>query len=364
MIESFDAVSQNLLFQSILTLALLAAFGIAGEILIFSFLRLSRRRDWLPGEVFFNAITWQTLFWCLALGFYRTLPDLLPPRFAGVTTLMVPIAGTLAFIILIVRLVTGWITFYLRRQGIASVSLINNTIRFLGVLTVIATMLALLGVPLGPLLTVVAGSSVGLTLALRDPLANFFSGMVVVASNKIRPGDYIKLDTGEEGYVTDIRWSDTYIRQLANNLIVIPNSRMTNTVVTNFNRPDPQLAVLFDVGVSYDADLAQVETIINEVGTEVMQEVAGGVEEFEPFVRYNRFTEWGINLTVILRGQTFGDQFTIKHEFVKRLRNRFAQAGLEFPRPLHMVELSNYQQRPDGNGADRQGITLPLERSE
>ncbi|NTV65654.1 MAG: mechanosensitive ion channel, partial [Oscillochloris sp.] len=193
------------------------------------------------------------------------------------------------------------------------------------------------GVPVGGLLTLVAGSSLGLTLALRDPLANLFSGMVVIASSKIRPGDYVRLSSGEEGYVTDIRWADTYIRQISNNLIIVPNSLITNTIMINYSRPEPEMAVLLTMGVSYNSNLDRVEELVIAVASEVMEEVPGGVPDFTPMVRYNTFNESSIDFMVVMRGKSFNDQFLIKHEFIKRLRSCFQAEGISIPFPIRTI---------------------------
>jgi small-conductance mechanosensitive channel len=68
-------------------------------------------------------------------------------------------------------------------------------------------------------------------------------------SKPIRVGDYIKLESGEEGYVVDVKWRSTRIRMLANNLIIVPNSKLSQTIIVTYHLPEPELAVLVRVGV-------------------------------------------------------------------------------------------------------------------
>lgn len=337
MVEAFDAAQQANLFGAV---GLLISMIAVGAVIEFGPLRWVRRRAIahhnLPAGIIFTALSGQALFWGIIVGLRLTSDDLMPTLSDQMRSAIF-FAAILSVVILAVRLATNWVQFSFTRLQIGSVSLINNTLRFLGGLVITATILSFYGVPVGALLTVVAGSSVGLTLALRDPLANLFSGMVVLASNKIRPGDYVRLSSGEEGYITDIRWSDTYIRQLSNNLIVVPNSLMTSTIVVNYSRPDSEQAVLFTMGVSYSSDLERVEQIVEEVGSDVMEEVEGGVPEFKPSIRYSTFNTSSIDFTVILRGKSFVDQFLIKHEFVKRLHVRFKDEGISLPFPVRTI---------------------------
>ncbi|MBE0558129.1 MAG: mechanosensitive ion channel family protein, partial [Proteobacteria bacterium] len=178
-------------------------------------------------------------------------------------------------------------------------------------------------------------------LALKDTLSNFFAGFHIIATKQIRVGDYLKLSSQEEGYVNDISWRTTKVRTLAGNLILIPNAKLTELIVTNYTLPEKDMAVLVGLGVHYSSDLAKVEQVTCEVAAEVMREVPGGVPTFTPFIRYHTFGESGIDLTVVMRGETFVDQFLIKHEFIKRLHDRFAKEGIVIPYPIRAL---NYDQ--------------------
>ena len=147
----------------------------------------------------------------------------------------------------------------------------------------------------------------------------------------------MKLDSGEEGYVADITWRNTIIRALPNNMIIVPNSKIASTIVTNYYQPEQETAVLIQVGVSYDSDLKKVEKVTIEVGAEIMKEVEGGVPEFEPFIRYHTFDDFSINFTVILRTKEYVGNYLIKHEFIKRLHERYDKEGIVIPFPIRTV---------------------------
>jgi small-conductance mechanosensitive channel len=136
------------------------------------------------------------------------------------------------------------------------------------------------------------------------------------------------------------------VRQLPNTVVLIPNGRLAQSIVTNYDLPTKDLAVLMQVGVHYASDLEKVEQVTIEVATEVMETVLGGVPEFTPFIRYHTLGESSIDFTVILRARRFGDNFLIKHEFVKRLVRRYALEGIVIPFPIRAVNLAQ-------EGADR-----------
>jgi small-conductance mechanosensitive channel len=203
------------------------------------------------------------------------------------------------------------------------------------------------GLSITPMLTALGIGGLAVALALQEPLANFFAGLFITLAGQIRVGDYVKLDSGQEGYVADFSWRSTRLRMLSNNLVVVPNARLSQAIVVNHHLPSADLAVLVEVGVDYDSDLRQVERVVVEVGREVMTEVPGGVADFEPFVRYHTFADSSINFTVILRSQEFVDQYLIKHEFVKRLHTRFNDERIVIPFPIRTIAYR--RERPDGD---------------
>jgi small-conductance mechanosensitive channel len=194
-----------------------------------------------------------------------------------------------------------------------------------------------LGLSITPMLTALGVGGLAVALALQESLANFFAGLFITLAGQLRVGDYVKLESGQEGYIADFSWRSTRLRMLANNLLVVPNAKLAQAIVVNYHLPSRDLAVLVEVGVDYASDLRHVERVVVDVGREVMCGVAGGVPEFEPFVRYHTFADSSINFTVILRAKEFVDQYLVKHEFVKRLHTRFNDEGIVIPFPIRTV---------------------------
>jgi small-conductance mechanosensitive channel len=222
----------------------------------------------------------------------------------------------------------------------ASATLLVNitrlTILALGLLVVLQT----LGVSITPVLTALGVGGLAVGLALQDTLANFFAGVHILTSGQVRPGDFVKLESGEEGYVVDVTWRYTTIRQLANTVTVVPNTKLASAITTNYYRPNRELAVLVPVGVSYASDLAHVEAVTVDVASSVMREVPGGVAGFQPFIRYGAFGDSSITLTVIMRGAEVVDQHLLRHEFIKRLHERYRREGIVIPFPMRTLDLT------------------------
>jgi small-conductance mechanosensitive channel len=278
------------------------------------------------------------------LGIYFALEvSKLPEKTVYIAGKVLLLLGIFSIILVLANLAAKLIKTYSGRFEIALpvTSLTQNITRVVIFGVGILIILNILGISITPILATLGVGGLAVALALQDTLSNLFAGCHIIVARQIKVGDYVKLDSGEEGYVTDITWRTTKIRMLPNNVVLVPNEKLAKAIVTNYYLPDKEMAVLVNVNVHYNSDLAKVEKVTCDVAKEVMQEVLGGVPEFQPFIRFHNFGEFSINFTVILRAKEFVDQYLIKHEFVKRLHQRYAQEGIIIPYPIRAI---NYDQ--------------------
>lgn len=215
--------------------------------------------------------------------------------------------------------------------SMATTTLTENVVRIVVVILGLLVILSGLGMEIGPMLAALGVGGLAVALALQDTLANLFAGLYLTVAKHIRIGNYVKLASGEEGYLVDIDWRASRLRQLSNNTVLVPNAKFSQSIVTNYHSPEHELAVVIEGSVDYASDLDRVEAITTEVARDVMRTVPGGVSDFEPFVRFHTLGDPGIGFSVILRAQEFVDQYLIKHEFVKRLHRRFADERITIP---------------------------------
>lgn len=197
--------------------------------------------------------------------------------------------------------------------------------------------LGTLDISIAPLLTTLGIGGLAVALALKDTLENLFAGIHVTLARGVRVGDFVRLETGDEGTVEDIGWRTTRIRLLGNSVVLVPNARLAQSVVTNHDLPIPEVVVVVEVGVHYASDLERVQRITCEVGADVMKETAGGVPEFEPFVRFHTFGESSVDFTVVLRAARYVDRYLVKHEFITRLHKRYAAERIVIPFPIRAL---------------------------
>lgn len=256
-----------------------------------------------------------------------------------------------AVIIFLDRLLRGLIQTYSYKVDVLKTSrgVAQGIVRAIVIALGLLILLDSFGVSITPLVASLGIGSLAVALALQPTLENFFSGVQIIIDKPIQVGQFIKLESGEEGYVQKIGWRSSWVRVLPNNTVVIPNKVLVSSRVLNYYYPEQEMAVRVQVGVHYDSDLDHVEKVTIEVGEEIMKTVNGGVPEFKPFIRYHTFNDSSIDFTVILRCKEFVDNYLVKHEFIKRLHKRYAAEGIVIPFPIRAI---NYSQE---KAIDRQG---------
>lgn len=216
-------------------------------------------------------------------------------------------------------------------------TIVKIAVLFLGVLIILDS----LGVSITPILASLGVGGLAVGLALKDTLDNYFSGFYLLVDRPIRIGDFVRLESGEEGYVDSIGWRSTRIRMLDNKTVIFPNKILSSSRIINYDYPSPEVAVLVEVGVDYASDLRKVEMLTIETADEIQTTIEGAVKKFKPFIRYHTFAESSINFTVILRVENFVASYLIKHEFIKRLHENYCSNNIVIPFPIRTLYMSN-----------------------
>ncbi|MDI3420085.1 mechanosensitive ion channel family protein [Streptomyces luteolus] len=356
-------MSRDLTAHDALLAAVALAAGIAAGLLLRLVLRwLGRhvvRTRWRGDDVLVAAL--RTLApWAAAIAGAAAGAGALPLTSSVRTVVNRSLSALLILVatLIVARVITGAVQSVTQsRTGVAgSATIFVNITRVVVIAIGFLVVLETLGVSIAPLVTALGVGGLAVALALQDTLANLFAGVHILASKTVQPGDYIRLSSGEEGYVVDINWRNTVVRNLSNNLVIIPNAQLSGTNMTNYTRPEQELTILVQAGVGYDSDLEHVERVTVEVVAEVMAEVEGADPEHEPAVRFHTFGDSRIGFTVILGVGEFSDQYRIKHEFIKRLHQRYRAEGIRVPAPTRTVALQQEGSAPLDAAA------IPLQR--
>ena len=225
--------------------------------------------------------------------------------------------------------------------AILAPSLINPLRRFatLGIY-IIAILLALelVGISVTPLVAGLGIGGLAVALAVQPTLSNFFAGSYLSGDRVISSGDFVELENGFQGYVVDVGWRSTRLRTPYNNLVVVPNSRLADSMLTNFSSPQEQIGVLVMCGVSYSSALADVERMAKEAAQKVVDNTEGADKGMAPWFGFETFGDSNIDFWVWVQANSRIDSFIVKSELIKALHERFGAEGISINYPMrHLV---------------------------
>jgi small-conductance mechanosensitive channel len=220
-----------------------------------------------------------------------------------------------------------------RLEGALPVSTLTEVLAslviwILGILTLLQQVFE---VDIRAILAALGVGGLAVALALQDTLSNLFAGFYVSVARQIRIGDFIKIDAGQSGYVQDIGWRSTTLRELGGNLIFIPNNKLSQSIVTNYHLPDRSLGVGITVPVTYETDPSQVERLLNEVGAAAVGQVSGLLKDPAPSAKFiPGFGKVSMDFTLDCHVAEYADQYLVQHELRKRIYRRFREEGVRF----------------------------------
>jgi small-conductance mechanosensitive channel len=325
---------------------LLASFVIglvARKVLFYSLRKYAARTTTKIDDLLLNSVRSAFLLWMLLLGVYvATQVSPVSDRVARLTGQITLALWILSLTSVASRVVAGAIQQWGSglSQAVPVTTLTQSVARYTVVALGALLLLNQFGVSITPLLTALGVGGLAVALALQDTLANLFAGFYVSISGQVRVGDYIKLESGEEGFVFDINWRSTSIRALPNNLIIVPNGKLSQSIITNYSLPEKRMALLIPVSVSYGCDPELVERVLVEEAKKGTTEISGLLAQPEPFVRFiPGFGQSSLDFTLICQVGEFVDQYLAQHELRKRIFSRFRKEGIEIPFPVQTIYL-------------------------
>lgn len=198
--------------------------------------------------------------------------------------------------------------------------------------------LNILGIPITPLLAGIGIGGLAVALALSPTLSSYIAGTFVVAEGQIREGDYIELDPERAGFVENVGWRSTVLRSRFNNMIIVPNSVITDSVVTNYDTPNTFVTGIVANGVSYASDLGRVEEVALATARDVIDSSDDANKEFEPVLRYFDFGDSNVGFNLIFQARDRAGMFAARHEIIKGIHARFKEEGIEINYPVRKLE--------------------------
>ncbi|HSB46521.1 MAG TPA: mechanosensitive ion channel family protein [Candidatus Bilamarchaeum sp.] len=214
---------------------------------------------------------------------------------------------------------------------------VRNVIKISIVLIFAVFILHRMGFETGAIITGLGVGGIAVALALQDTLGNFFGGLHILIDKPFREDDYIRLDgTGVEGTVKQIGWRTTRIETVSRNEIVIPNSKLSGSILENYSSPDDWTGVSYEIGIDYREDIDETERII----TDALKKVAKGEKQMDApsiWVRFDSFGDYSLNFKFGYLIKGYIHRFAILKKVERELFYEFRKNDINIPFPVRVM---------------------------
>ena len=222
------------------------------------------------------------------------------------------------------------------------------------------------GVDLFVLATATGGMALGIGLALKETMENYFAYILIRKDKIFTEGDRVQLESGYNGYVHRITPRVTYVRHgLNESLAIIPTRQLVSAEIINYTKEIKLVPAIVDVGVSYLNDPKQVAAILVKVGKRALIEVKDSngyhvarqtrcpyldqnkpscgcdkdihVDIAQPTVRFNKFNDSSLDFAIIVYVRDYGSQFKMKSDMRVIMYEEFKRYDIRIPWPIRTV---------------------------
>jgi small conductance mechanosensitive channel len=198
---------------------------------------------------------------------------------------------------------------------------------------VVVAALGQLGIQTTSFIAILGAAGLAIGLALQGSLANFAAGFLMIIFRPFRVGDFIE-GAGVAGVVQEIQIFTTTLKTPDNKTIIIPNAKLSGDNIVNYSA-EPTRRVDMTVGVAYDADLAKVKDVLNDIISKDSRIHADPA----PQVVVAELADSSVNFVVRVWTDT-GDYWGVKFDATETIKNRFDAEGIGIPFPqrdIHIV---------------------------
>nr|WP_319376538.1 mechanosensitive ion channel family protein [uncultured Methanoregula sp.] len=173
-------------------------------------------------------------------------------------------------------------------------------------------------------------AGLAIALAVQDILGNFFGGAIIAMDKPFKIGDRVKIDTFF-GDVLSIGPRSTRIRTLDSQIVTVPNSTVTSSVVINYAMPDLKMKVRIPFSVAYGSDMGKVKEILLSIAREAAEKTPWVITDPAPSVYFLEFGESSLNGQLILWTSNYDYAWDVQDYVNSRIATRFADKKIEIP---------------------------------
>lgn len=205
------------------------------------------------------------------------------------------------------------------------------TISFIGLIFI----LDVWGIKVGPLLASLGIAGIAVAFALQSTLGNIFGGISLIVDRSITVDDFIRLDDGTEGFVTDIGLRSTKIKSRDGDLIILPNGKLADSKIYNYHKPLPITRVTVDFGVKYGTEIEKVKKIV----LKELSEISVILKEPAPQVIFHELSDFSLKFKAFFWVSSIEKKLEAKEAALSAIYNTLNKNKIGIPFPTTTVYL-------------------------
>ncbi len=329
----------------------LVSMLVAAAVHLFVFPLAMRVTNHTPTEldgILIRAARWPINAGIVVVGLYLslTLTLDLPAAVQEFIDIVAQASGAMLLVVLFGRVVSRGIDWAIEEQEKRERSTVDPRLLLMlrrvlvGLIYCLGMLLLLntLGIPISPLIAGLGLGGVAVALAIQPTLSNLFAGTYVMTEGVVSPGDYIEMEGGVAGYVLEVGWRSTRLRTWSNTLVVVPNARFAENIITNYYQPTPPVNVYLTCGVSYSSNLALVQAVSIDVMNQVLDTTPYGVKEYGAYFGFDNFGESNVDFWLFVQAKDRLASFELRSALINEVHRRFDEEGIVINYPVRSLQ--------------------------
>ena len=302
--------------------------------------KITKMSKWEGDDILLNSLESQVVLWSFLFSLFLVFRDIpIKDEYSTFILIVIKILLIASVTHALAKLILGLFELWSKKQegGFPSTTIFTNIVKITIYVIGLLIILDSVNISIAPMLTALGVGGLAVSLALKDTLSDVFAGLHILLSKKVQPGDFVSLDSGEMGYIQNITWRNTKMLERTNNILHIPNTKLSSAIVKNYDSGDPSFSVKVFMGVDYNSDLEQVERVALEEANKLHSDMEETNKLSQPSFKFRGFGESSIDFAIYFRGNKYGDQNPIIYQFIKNIHKRFKKEKIQIPFPIRTI---------------------------
>ena len=187
-----------------------------------------------------------------------------------------------------------------------------------------------------PFLASLGVAGIVLAFALQNTLGNVFGGISLILDKNFKVGDLIKLSSGESGTIIDVGIRSTKLQTFDNELLIIPNGKLADSIIRNFAQPDLYARIKISCGVEYNSDIDKVRKLIldtlNKMPVVIKKDNNHPIQ-----VLFNEMGDFALKFDAIFWVKDYNQRIAAKSEATENLYKALTKSKVGIPFPTQTV---------------------------